>query len=44
MFEKDGISCLQPANEKEAPQINSLKRWEQAFEIYAAICSTKNPS
>ena len=43
MFEKDGMSYLQPANELEAPQINNLKQWEQAFELYAGIYCGKNP-
>ena len=42
IIEKDGYSFLQLADEKETPQINNLKKWEQAFEIYAAIYSTKN--
>ena len=44
MVEKDGLSYLQPVSEKETPQINNLKKWEQAFEVYATIYSKKNPS
>ena len=44
MIYKDGCQFLQPISEKDAPPINSLHRWEQAFEIYSTIYTAKNPS
>ena len=43
VINKDGRSYFVPANEKEPPTINSLKRWEQAFEAYATIYTNVHP-
>ena len=42
IIEKDGQTFLSTA-EKEN-HINSVRKWEQAFCIYATIYSTANPS
>ena len=44
MIQWDGFSNLQPVTHKEAPGITNIKRWEQAFEVYASIFTEKNPS
>ena len=40
LVNRDGGSFWIPA---EREKVNSLKRWDQAFRIYAAICSRANP-
>ena len=37
LINKEGRSYLIPANNKDAPVINSFRRWEQAFRVYAGI-------
>ena len=37
------MSYFVPANEKELPAINSLRQWEQAFEVYATIYMETHP-
>ena len=43
MIYRDGAQFLQPVSEKDTRPINSLRRWEQAFEIYATIYTMKKP-
>ena len=40
---KDGMTFLAPANDREQ-KINSIRKWEQAFRIYAAIYCKANPT
>ena len=40
---RDGMTYLAPAHDREC-QINSIRRWEQAFRIYAAIYCNANPT
>ena len=39
---KEGHTFLAPANDHD-PKINGIRRWEQAFRVYAAIYSKANP-
>ena len=39
---KEGHTFLAPVSDRE-PKINGIRRWEQAFRIYAAIYSKANP-
>ena len=45
MVHKEGAAYLHllPVTEKNTPQITSLRRWEQAFEIYATIYTEAHP-
>ena len=43
LFTKDGLTYFAPASDRDT-QIGNVKRWEQAFRIYAAIYSKANPS
>ena len=38
----DGMTYLAPVQEKES-KINGIRRWEQAFHVYAAIYTKANP-
>ena len=40
---RDGMTYLAPAQDKEC-QINGIRKWEQAFRIYAAIYCNANPT
>ena len=40
---REGHTYLAPAQDRE-PKINGIRRWEQAFQMYAAIYSKVNPS
>ena len=40
---KDGMTFLSPVQDKET-KINGIKRWDQAFRIYAAIYCNANPT
>ena len=40
---KDGMTFLTPVQDKET-KINSFKKWDQAFRVYAAIYCNANPS
>ena len=42
LYSKDGMTYFAPAAEKEV-KISNVRRWEQAFRIYAAIYSNANP-
>ena len=42
--EGSGYMQLKPITERDPPAINSLHRWEQAFEIYATICTAVHPN
>ena len=43
IIEKDGISYFQLVSEKESPSITNIRKWEQAFHLYATIFSEKHP-
>ena len=43
MYEKDGISYLQPVVNKTQPTISDLRKWQQAFELYATIYTERHP-
>ena len=43
LLHKEGNTFFALVSEKETPSINSLKHWEQAFEIYAEIYVEHNP-
>ena len=40
---EDGMTYLAPAQDKDN-QINEIRRWEQAFRVYAAIYCAANPT
>ena len=40
---KDGMTFLSPAQDKEL-KVNSVRRWDQAFQVYVAIYCNANPS
>ena len=40
---KDGAFFFVPAGEKEVTKISGIRKWEQAFRVYAAIYSKANP-
>ena len=40
---KDGMTFLAPMQDKEF-KINNVRRWEQAFRVYAAIYCNANPT
>ena len=42
LFTKDGVAYFAPVMEKEA-KISNIRKWEQAFWVYAAIYSKANP-
>ena len=44
MVSREGYSFLVPATDKDLPKINSFKRWEVAFRVYAGIFTRANPS
>lgn len=43
MVNRDARFYFVPANEKEPPTINSLRWWEQAFEVYVTIYTQVHP-
>ena len=43
LFTKDGLTYFAPTIEKDI-KITNVRRWEQAFRVYAAIYSKANPS
>ena len=43
LVNKEGNTFFQNQTEKETPQITNLKRWEQAFKVYATIYVKANP-
>lgn len=43
MVEKEGLSYLQPVADKNPPAVTDLKKWQQAFQIYATIYTGKHP-
>ena len=40
---KEGQTYLAPAGGDREPKVNGIRRWEQAFRVYAAIYSKANP-
>ena len=40
---KEGMSYFMPIQEKEIVQINSFKKWEKAFWVYAGVYTQANP-
>ena len=46
MIQKEGSTFLEalPVTEKDPSMITSLRKWEQAFEIYATIYTSAHPS
>ena len=38
-----GRSYWVPGNDKDLPNINCSRRWEQAFRVYSGICTTVHP-
>ena len=41
---KDGMTFLAPAQDSKDTKINGIRRWEQAFRVYAAIYCSANPA
>ena len=39
----DGVTYFMPASDRDTFKINGIRRWEQAFRVYAAIYSNANP-
>ena len=44
LVERDGEQYYVPYKGKDSPKINSVKKWEEAFRIYAAIYCQANPN
>ena len=43
LVSKGGATYFAPRS-RDSPKINSIRKWEQAFRIYAAVYSKANPS
>ena len=43
LVNKDGYTYFVPASDRELGKIKSVRKWEQAFRVYAAIYSRANP-
>ena len=42
IFSKDGVAYFAPTQDRQVNRISGLRKWEQAYRIYAAVYSRTN--